>query len=412
MTIDNNHAPIDVDSEAMSSLIVQGLRTLGTDWFARRLKREQLDREAVNLRDHRRQRIRHVAAHRIVQWFVEYDAWRQAYSVDSGAPLNQSALLITTFCSNLHKVSQCAGIDSIIRRLRIPAEFLAASFEVEVATGYLNRSWSVEFVETGNDRSPDLKVTTNDGNIFWAECKCREELTQRDQQVSAFCEELKNALHRMWGPARTNIGILLKATTDPLRIELGSLRDAILIAAEKLTAHHERARMKVTGAGYERKYEFELFFLAEPDQEIPFTGFTDFGGDSFEAGGEILNNAKGTWIRNPRFFGFTNQDPPDKYIGTLNAFKSAVGQLPESGPGVIWIRVPHPVNDARAQTELEQMVNKLKGELSGRHNTRVNCVVLSSRVFSNEPNQGREALTFRHRSALIMHENPRTPLSL
>lgn len=404
----NNQPPVDLEVADINFYIEEALMILGKSWFDRRLSKESQEREVVKNRNHGRQRVQHIAPHKLVQWYIEYKEWRDAYTPENNIPLNQSALLLLTFASNLLKVRYVDGLEQIVLRLRKPNEFMTTSLEVEVATGYVNRGWNVEFVETGRERSPDLKITTDDGKVFWAECKYRDEMTGRDVQVSKFWEQLQDKLYRHWGPAKINVALIVKSACDPANQELQSLADAILQAAQAMVSHSERTHLEPRGKSHDHKYEFNLHHLADPDDEQQLQGFSDLGADWFSWHGEVMHDGKGnSFVRNPKFFGFTNMNPPDRYIGALNSFNSAVGQLPESGPGVIWIRIPYPDDTSFIQADLEAMAAKIERELSGGHNTRVNCVILSTRVFSTESNEGRPALTLRHVSAPIAHKSPR-----
>lgn len=391
----------------MKSLIAEAIAIIGDKWFKKRLHKDAEGREAAKRRDHSRQRVRYIAPHPLVQWYVEYEGWHKAYSTDAELPANQSALLLTAFASNLIKVKAAVGLESVLSRLRNPDEFMAAAFEIEVASGYVNRGWAVEFVETEADRSPDLKVTTDEGNVFWVECKYREEISGRDAQISKCWEQLQDKLYRKWGPAKINVALTLRSVSDPVQVEVQALADSIQHATSAMIGHQERSRLEARGTSRDGKYQFSLQYLADPDVEQPFHGFPDLGTDWFSWEGEIKYDGNGnTLIRNPKFFGFRNTNPPDSYIGALNSFNSAVGQLPKSGPGVIWIRVPYPNNVSRAQADLEALASRLRNELSGTHNTRVNAVILSTRFFLSEPNGSQPALTFKHVSTVIEHSNP------
>lgn len=404
----DDRPPIEVNVNAMESLIDEALTILDKNWFARRISKDRVDRDSAKTRNHSRQRVRYSPKHPLVQWHVEYEAWRDAYTRENEVPLNQCALLLTTFASNLVKVKDAIGLEHILIRLREPDGFMATSFEVEVATGYVNRGWSVEFVETGAQRSPDLKVTIDDGKVFWAECKYREEMTGRDANILKFWEQLQDKIYRAWGPAKTNVAVILRSASDPVQIELDGISNAILQCAQILVNHAQRDALVMNGKSQDEKFEFTLQYLADPDKELPFNGFSGQGTDWFSWMGEQMHiGGSKVIVRNPKFFGFTNMNPSDKYAGVMNSFNSAVGQLPETGPGVIWIRVPYPIGDTRAQEDLDAMAAKLQAELSGTHNSRVNSVILSARVFSTATNEGRPALTYRHVSAPIVHKNPR-----
>ncbi|MBB3118289.1 hypothetical protein [Pseudoduganella violacea] len=73
---------------------------------------------------------------------------------------------------------------------------------------------------------------------------------------------------------------------------------------------------------------------------------------------------------------------------------------------MIWIRVPCPTGYQRAQQDLEALAAKLQQELSGKHNRRINAVILKASWFSDEENAGAPALTYRHELRAIEHVDP------
>lgn len=399
--------PVEMDTEMMMLAVDEAVSILGNDWFARRLSKEKADRAIAQGRDPMRQRVLHRPRHIIVEWYLTFLAWLEAFVRHDDQACPQGSMFLASFSGDLAKVKDCSGLHHILPRLRDPEEFLAAAFEVEVASYYVGSGWTVEFIETTVERSPDIKVTRDDGTVFWVECKRRDELSGRDVLISKFWDQLLNVLYRAWRPIKSNVAVTLIASGDPALEELDNLRNALVTAAKYLTEHVERNQMEVRGFTSDCKYRFTIDYLADPDQEIPLP-FHMGPADLFFLQGHVRRSEEGTaYLINPVLCSFTNEIPTDKYVGVFNAFKSAVGQLPEGGPGVIWIRLPYPQNEGHARADLQNMTAKLENALSGVHNTRVNCVVLSSRVISQEPISGASALTFRHISASMMHKNPR-----
>jgi hypothetical protein len=398
---------IDLALDQIVEITEEGINILGIEWFSRQSTKDMYKREAVQQADRTKQRLRYTPQHPIIQWHYEFSKWREAIASGLEVQANQSTLELASFTRDLIKVKNASGLEHVLARLQKPKEFSAAAFEVEVAASYVNREWEVEFIQPSNERSPDIKVTTNNGLVFWVECKCRQ-LSGRDSLISVFWENLQEKLYRSWMPSKMNFGVLLTTAYDPVHSDLEEVADAIMRAANQLYDHPEKRRLGIQGKVVADKYVFRLQYLSDPDEELPFSGYNDGGADWYSMEGEVMYNSKGEGIiRNPKFYGFTNTNPPDKYLGVLNAFKSAVGQLPDQGPGVIWLRVPVPADGARSESDMRTMVKMLESEVSGRHNTRVNCIILSARFFANEQNQGQPAIAYRHISSIIEHNNPK-----
>lgn len=301
---------------------------------------------------------------------------------------------------------------NVIGRLKLPAEFSAASFEVEVAAAYVSAHWAVEFVETGKRKSPDLRVELADGRGFWVECKRRDDFSGREAAVQGFWTGLKEALYRQWGPAKTNVALSLLSRSDPVPADAAELRAAILQAAERLLKVERRGEVHAMGRSGSGKFEFELRFLAEPDAAIPLKGVNGGEGVVWDFSGVFAGTtADGTaLIRNPVLFVYKNDAASDRYAGALNSFRAAADQLPADGPGVVWIRVREAAGQPSAEADLQALARALRKELSGDANTRVNSVVLSARVFAHDVVDGRTLFKYSQVAVTIAHERPRCPL--
>ncbi|WP_256077388.1 hypothetical protein [Massilia sp. YIM B04103] len=400
--------PLDLDAETFRQSLQTAIELLGTKWFKRRLAKDDEDRELASKRNHNKLRVRHQASHPLVQWHREYEVLPA--EGEGELPLNQSLLLLASFANNLVKARNAPGIEHVIRRLKEAEAFLAAAFEVEVAVFYLNGGNEVEFLETGDSRSPDLLVRDAQGWQFWAECKYKEEMSERDQTVQACWEMLKDGLYKVWGPAKSNLSLRVHAANDPVKSEIEELKEGILRLGRQMLEHAERDKLTIQAGTRSGKYDVALRYLGDPDAERQ-AALMDAGDEYYEWRADIQPQDGGAVLmRNPKEFGFSNANPPDKYRGALNSFNSAVGQIPPSGPGVIWIRVPFPTGYQRAQQDLEALAAKLQQELSGKHNRRINAVILKASWFSDEENAGAPALTYRHELRAIEHVDPANKL--
>lgn len=404
----NSATPVrDLSAATFKQTLETAIELLGTKWFQRRLAKDGEERQLARKRNHNKLRVRYKASHPLVQWYREYEA-APAQAADE-LPLNQSLLLLASFAGNLAEAKNLAGIEHVIRRLKEGEAFLAAAFEIEVAVFYLNGGNTVEFLETGEARSPDLLVRDAQGRQLWVECKYKEEMSERDQTVHACWEMLKDGLYRVWGPAKSNFALRVQATNDPAQSEMEELKDGILRLGQQLLAHPDKDRLTIQASAKNGKYEAVLRYLCDPDTGCQPV-LADAGDEYYEWRMDVQPRAGGLLTRNPKEFGFSNANPPDRYRSAVNSFNSAVGQIPPSGPGVIWIRVPYPAAYQRAQQDLAALAAKLQQELSGQHNRRVNAVILKASWFSDEANAGAPALAYRHALHAIEHADPASKL--
>ena len=330
--------------------------------------------------------------------------------------LKENILKFAILGKSLEKAKACKGFGRLRNRLKNKKEFYGAAFEVEVGASYVAKNWDVEFVEEGNERSPDLKITRDDGAIFWAECKCRDKLTERDKNINSFWKDLESTLLRTLGPKKLNYAIFVKALKDPTFERLPALKEYILESINKggigsfnFTGQNIKSDFDPT-----KNFLLSVARLADPDEEIKTSGFGFQSSEKFDRAviaAETKRDSSGnTYFRNPITIALKNANASDKVSGIIHGFKSAVGQLPEKGPGVIWIRIPDNAWSDNIDQSFKQAENLLKAELWGTHNQRVNVVFLMTRVFQKLQKGRLTGLSYKPLKLAIEHENPYQPL--
>jgi hypothetical protein len=276
------------------------------------------------------------------------------------------------------------------------------------------RGWEVEFVEEGINRSPDLKVTREDGSFF-AECKCRDVLTERDRMITLFWVELESGLLRLLGPQKANVAVFVKALSDPVFSEIDPLKSFILHQTENIMAVEINSAEKDQIINPSQKYVMKIYKLSEPDIETESDGLGFNSSKDFERVCMIaemkITDDKKTFVRNPIILGFTNAIPSDKVTRIIHGFKSAVGQLPETEPGVVWIRIPDNAWNSDLNNSFLAAEELIKSELSGIHNTRVNAVILVTRIFERLEQDNLTGLGYKPLIKIIEHDNPKHPIA-
>jgi hypothetical protein len=185
--------------------------------------------------------------------------------------VNESILKYSILGKALERVLGLNGFEKLEPRLKLKAEFYSAAFEAEIASSYVLRGWEVEFVEEGNNRSPDLKVTREDGPFF-AECKCRDVLTERDRMITLFWVELESGLLRLLGPRKANVAVFVKSLSDPVYSEIDPLKSFILHQIENIMAVEINSAEKDQIIDPSQKYVMKIYKLSEPDIETESDG--------------------------------------------------------------------------------------------------------------------------------------------
>lgn len=81
---------------------------------------------------------------------------------------------IYTLGTSLHRLRECIGVPAKIRDLKQGAKASSVLFEIETAASFAEHGLAVRFPAETDARSPDIVVTTSDGEVA-VECKRLEE---------------------------------------------------------------------------------------------------------------------------------------------------------------------------------------------------------------------------------------------
>ena len=404
---------IELDVNSIFFNIKEVAITVGQKWLIKKIKEEerkqQKAKKAVKNRKH--SYLYRTEPHPLVGWSIEVERWRQACLKSKRLELNESILNYSILGKALGRVRHQKGFNKLKSRLKLKSEFFSAAFEAEVASSYMSRGWRVEFVKEGSNRSPDLRVIRQDDSVFWVECKCRDKFTERDKKISSFWLELESALLRIIGPMKANVAIFVKSIGDPSRSEIDPLKSFILYQIENIKTVGIKRSVINPIVDPSQKYLVAVQKLSEPDAEIESKGIGFNSSEDFERVCMIAemkqSEDKNTYVRNPIIMGFKNAIPSDKVTGIIHGFKSAVGQLPENEPGVIWIRIPDNAWNNDLYNSFSAAEKLIKSELSGTHNTRVNAVILMTRIFEKLEKDGSVSLGYKPLKKIIEHDNPK-----
>lgn len=344
--------------------------------------------------------------HPLITLYIQYEQWLEELKKTKISSLNNAVVQLAILGDAFRLVKDLKGFDKLVNRLKSLQEFESAAFEVEVAASYVVRGYDVEFVEEGSDRSPDLLVHGK-GQRFWAECKCRDALTNRDKKVFGVWTEVEKKISQYLRSNRNNFCVIIVAKSDPSPDDVKGLEELVINLV-----NHANSVLDVKFSTFANdKFEFLVRKLTEPDEIIRADRFEikpPFSLDQGIIATEMKTEVDGQkFIRNPFFIGFRNNNSPDWVTGVTNTFKSAIGQIPKKGPGVIWIRVPDVSWNLGTIDPLERAGKLLQKQLSGKHNQRINSVFLLKRVFEQFVKDGIPYLVSRPLIVRLDHQYPR-----
>lgn len=350
--------------------------------------------------------------HPVVEWAIEYEEkWWPELLRTKIPPLSQDVIKLFNLGEALECTRSQKGFDRLIHRLKQIDEFDAAAFEVEVAASYVARGYGVEFIEESIDRTPDLKVTTHNEKDFWVECKRRDPGTERDKKIESIWAQLEISLLSYIKPRQLNYLIFVKAQIDPEWEDVAVLKELVL---DLVKAREKEGISKGTILDPSEKFEILVEKLSDPDEEFEIDNmglFTTEKLDQGVFGCEWMINEKGkSFARNPIFIGFKTVTPPDWISGVVNLIDAARGQLPESGAGVVWIRIPDVSWKEGVIEPLERIEELVKEKLTGNDNRRMNSVFVMKRVFEQGETDGIPQLMYHPLIIRIDHNNPKVTI--
>lgn len=403
-------SPITLTEAMLAESIETITAIVGTRWISRRLQQAAARTKPRTLRTY--SFLRPQPHHPLVELFLEFERWRETGARAEPAP---AIVRIGLLAESLKLVRAQAGFDKLVQRLKKSSEFESAAFEVEVAASYLKRSWTVEFVETGDNRTPDLRVERGDGSPLWVECKRRDQLTKRDKLVKSIWDDLALSLLKEMGPRRLNYFVGVASTHDPQRRDVARLQHFILDSIESggIGGFDPVSQTTKMVSDIDGEYEFVVQKLADPDEtriDYPVSTETITSFDVSKCGWEKSQDSlKQPIVRNPVFIGLKSHSLPDRVSGVVHALKAAVGQIPKDGSGVVWIRVPDNQWAYALDSSLGRVKELLQHELSGDQNRRINAVIVATGRFRNVRKDGLEALGYELLQVVIEHSNPRKP---
>jgi len=402
----------DLNVKTIITLIDEVSIVLGEKWLKKKVNQEQIRNEggSKNINNRKFSFLFRAKPHPLIEWAIEVERWRKACLESNRLVLNKAVLKYAILGKALASTKQLKGFDKLLPRLKQKKGFHSTAFEVEVASSYVAKKWDVEFIPEGIQKTPDLKIIKQDGSIFFAECKCRDQLTKRDQKNETFWIEFSSSLLRILGPKKKNCTILVKSLDDPVLSDIEPLITHITNYIETIDDIPSISYKSISKLDPSEKYQVVIQKLSDPDVEIESDGIGFNATESFDKVtivSEMKTDGNKRYVRNPIILGFKNSIPSDKVTGIINGFKSAVRQLPKQGPGVIWIRIPDNAWRDNLENSFQLAESLLQNELSGIHNTRINAVILMTRIFQQLDKEGTNGLGYRPIKKIIEHENPR-----
>jgi hypothetical protein len=363
--------------QAFDSLV----QLIGVDWFE--TNTADIKPKSITSDKSVYSYLYHKSAHPLISWYLLFPTWKAECERIGHVFLPYDIISLALLGQSLEKIRGDKKFNSLINRLKQPDDFYATAWEIEVAASHIAQGLKVQFIEEQTTRTPDLYITDQLGNLaFWVECKNRD--TDNDKQTQDVWQQIEKHVLQYLDTQRLNYQIVLTAREELRPGDASRIRRFIIEAIERKFEPPSLVRVPgATGtfADDTSKFVLTLHKLSEPDERLDAATFalpsprdrTDFG--TFVCGRRDLHNGK-IEITNPRAVQLVYSGAA-RIQGVQSAFKSAVKQLPETGPGVIHIRLPINSWVTDLESTKSQVESYLRRELSGNQNRRVNAVIVA-----------------------------------
>lgn len=379
---------------------------LGEDWF----------QEKVTQIDHQRAtqkvagNLPH-ADHPLIHGYLLFPSWKSECEQKGFVWFPEEIVNIALLGQSLEMIKNDKKFHKLLARLKQPDDFYSTAFEIEVAASHIEQGLKVEFVDEKEIPTPDLRVSNGSNDCFWIECKNRD--LSNEKQTEDVWAQIQGILLRYLEINHLNYQLIIFANQQLTIKDVSLVKNFVIQTIEHQFEPRSLIRLpmaSITTNDTTNKFKLIIYKLSEPDEELNSDIFKlpypEVKADSgiFICKRSDLANGKSIII-NPQAiqFHYTNSLRVQR---VENAFKKAVRQLPESGPGVIHIRLP--INSwVTDLSETQMQVEKyLRKELKGNLNRRVNAVVVSIYYSELTENGLFKSVVYKPYTLVVEHTNP------
>ncbi len=280
------------------------------------------------------------------------------------------------------------------KELRDSKLYEKTAYVLRVAASYCKNRNHVSFIEESSDKTPDLRIAKDDTHVY-IECKRKNEQTKRDKGQMHICNELSRILWRYMQKVGKNYFISVKARRDFRKGDIPYLKKLI---TETIDIGKDTRFIDST-----ETFALTLTKTLEKDQTIITKGFnisTDLDYGIFDV--NYMQKGENLYVKNPQCIAFGTQDLPDRIKGVIQAFDTAYKQIPQKGPGLIYIDI---FPSKMIKSDFMRLRDQLYGKLAVIK--RVNAVIISATVSTTELSDVSNPSCV---SQILCNKNPRTTL--
>lgn len=301
-------------------------------------------------------------------------------------------------------------------KLRDEDEFEKAKFEIQAAAGYSRRGFSVDFIEEGEEKRPDLLVKSSEQEIF-VECKKLDKSSKKDRkkknQVNLLLRKTAEAVdeesfiglyHLEEIPSDSKIkGTISEIQnknvqeSEQIELEFGNLKLANLFSYRKT--------VKTPTAGEQPLEQFKFFYNTYVRSKIKRNFdidymWEDLTEEEFSTGqvmAEVQERGISVAWRKPKFIGAKFSRNKNQVKQILSQFDEAYGKFGKEKPNILHIEAPN--LEKLDEEKAKELENRIGGQLKVK--SRISAVVLSTSLIDK-----RNEIKFRQPVRIIENYDP------
>lgn len=360
---------------------------LGQEFVAKELDAFRLS--GLSIVDAKRQRV---SAHPIAETWARLTMEASKSAEEAKFLLSPSSIVLLEWLYAIERAAALPNAGRMLRDVKTKAKFHSARHEAQIAIWYANMGYSVRFVPEGAERTADLVVRTESGEVF-IECKSLQDPgNEDDREWGQFEHDAMKALrrHRRCWSVYVQSTVVLdhtmrRALTERVKEQIAAdCLDEILLAESQICV--------------------QLRKIADPETLFVGGEIGTVNAMRFQVAAEIKMNAGQLCHKNPMIVGVDALFEPNQEKRLKRHLQKAGQQLPGDRPSLVHIDM----NIGRPDRAFK-VVNRCWAAVHRRleqNHSRVNAVALSIGMLAYQDGHG----SYRTESALIPNRRARRAL--
>jgi hypothetical protein len=267
----------------------------------------------------------------------------------------------------LNALKDCKGFERLFPRLKDPIQFFSARFEAIVAAGYLNMGYYIEFSDEAHAQAkvPDFFVFSNESKDDYVTIECKslnDDVKVWESQWVSFFDDVQKFIRNK----QNSVHIHFEANCPP--------SNSLLTSIDKLLDENLEFDNQIDNI-YIKSEKLSDWNVFQPFISINYNP-EEYSVGSYTSETNLIEQ------KNPILLSVKINEDPDCRERILHSFKKARKQIPNSGPGLVYIELPFKTNKFFLES-----VDLVYGDIYNRlynDTKRVNVIVLTGTTW--EPN--------------------------